>query len=121
MVLRIIALAVCLAVCSALPVPAQAAGREEAAAASARPRIEKKLAELKIKESDPVFLRVFKEESMLELWLKPDGSDRYVLFKTYPICAWSGSLGPKTKQGDRQAPEGFYAVGLKHLNPFSRV
>ena len=101
------------------PAPALAAGREKAAAAAARPRVEKKLAQLKVKEGDPVFLRIFKEESSLELWLKPEGGDRYILFKSYPICAWSGALGPKTKQGDRQAPEGFYAVGLKHLNPFS--
>ena len=99
--------------------PARAAGREEAAAAAARPRIEKRLTQLKVKEGDPVFLRVFKEESTLELWLKPEGGDHFILFKSYPICAWSGSLGPKTKQGDRQAPEGFYAVGLKHLNPYS--
>ena len=103
----------------ALPVPVWAAGREEAAATAARPRLEKKLAGLKTREGDPVFLRIFKEESVLELWLKPKGGDRYILFQTYPICAWSGGLGPKTRQGDRQAPEGFYAVGLKHLNPFS--
>lgn len=102
----------------AFPVPAIAAGREEAAAASS-PRIEKQLARLKAKEGDPVFLRIFKEESALEVGLKPKGGECYILFKTYPVCAWSGSLGPKTKEGDRQAPEGFYAVGLKHLNPFS--
>lgn len=67
----------------------------------------------------PVFLRIFKEESVLELWLQKPGG-RYVLFKSYPICAYSGSLGPKMREGDRQAPEGFYAFNQGHLNPNSR-
>lgn len=95
------------------------AGREEAAAAAAQPRLEAKFEGQPFKLGDPVFIRIFKEESKLELWLKPAGSDKFKLFHTYPICSWSGSLGPKTRQGDRQAPEGFYAVGLKHLNPYS--
>src|SRR5262245_46844735 len=54
----------------------------------------------------PIFIRIFKEESELEVWkLKSDG--RFYHFKTYPICNWSGELGPKLKEGDRQAPEGF--------------
>lgn len=101
------------------PVPAAAEGREEAAAAVAVPRLEKKLAAQKLKLGDPVFMRIFKEESILEVWMKPAGSAKFILFKSWPICAWSGDLGPKTKQGDRQAPEGFYAVGLKQLNPYS--
>jgi murein L,D-transpeptidase YafK len=66
----------------------------------------------------PAFIRVFKLESELELWLEKDG--RYVLFATYPICLWSGRLGPKLEEGDRQAPEGFYTVGKEQLNPDSR-
>jgi murein L,D-transpeptidase YafK len=65
----------------------------------------------------PAFIRVFKQESELEVWLLRDGA--FTLFETYPICAWSGELGPKMAEGDRQAPEGFYAVGLKQLNPNS--
>jgi murein L,D-transpeptidase YafK len=66
----------------------------------------------------PVFIRVFKEESELELWkLRDDG--RFYHFKTYPICNWSGDLGPKLKQGDRQAPEGFYTVTREQMNPDS--
>ena len=52
-------------------------------------------------------MRVFKQESELEVW-KQDAAGRYALLKTYPICRWSGELGPKIKEGDRQAPEGFY-------------
>lgn len=96
-----------------------AAGREESAAAAARPRLEKRLAAKNLAEGDPIFLRIFKNEALLEVWLKPKSADKFILFETYHICALSGSLGPKTKTGDRQAPEGFYAVGLKHFNPFS--
>ena len=55
----------------------------------------------------PVFLRAVKEDSVLELWVKPDKSECYMLAKRYPIAAWSGKLGPKEKEGDRQTPEGF--------------
>lgn len=66
---------------------------------------------------NPIFMRIFKREWELELWMKRDG--RFHRFATYPICKWSGSLGPKIKQGDRQAPEGFYTVDAKQLNPKS--
>jgi murein L,D-transpeptidase YafK len=66
----------------------------------------------------PVFMRIFKREFELELWLLRDG--RFHRFATYPICRWSGRLGPKLVQGDRQAPEGFYTVDEKALNPNSK-
>ena len=66
----------------------------------------------------PVFLRIFKLESELEMWMEKEG--RYQKFATYPICLWSGRLGPKLREGDRQAPEGFYAVTKEELNPNSR-
>ncbi|MGI9405378.1 MAG: L,D-transpeptidase family protein [Hyphomicrobiaceae bacterium] len=66
----------------------------------------------------PIFLRIFKEESDLELWMQK--GDRFVLAVTYPICKWSGTLGPKLKEGDRQTPEGFYSVARHQLNPNSR-
>ena len=62
----------------------------------------------------PVMIRIFKAESELELWLLKDG--RFELFATYPICFWSGRLGPKQREGDRQAPEGFYSVGIEQLH-----
>jgi murein L,D-transpeptidase YafK len=68
--------------------------------------------------SAPLLIRVFKKESELEVWKKA-GSGRYVLVKTYPICRWSGQLGPKRRQGDRQAPEGFYSVTPRQMNPNS--
>ncbi len=69
------------------------------------------------KES-PILVRLFKEESELEVW-KQDKGGRYGLLKTYPICRWSGELGPKIKMGDRQAPEGFYTITPGLMNPNS--
>jgi murein L,D-transpeptidase YafK len=69
------------------------------------------------KES-PILVRLFKEESELEVW-KEDRGGRFALLKTYPICRWSGELGPKVKEGDRQAPEGFYAITPGLMNPNS--
>lgn len=66
----------------------------------------------------PVFIRIFKETSELEVWLEKD--EKFELFKTYPICYFSGELGPKLKQGDKQSPEGFYYVPPNMLNPNSR-
>jgi murein L,D-transpeptidase YafK len=67
----------------------------------------------------PIFVRIFKEESELEIW-KEKADGRYYLFKTYPICTWSGELGPKVVEGDKQAPEGFYTVTPGQLNPNSQ-
>jgi murein L,D-transpeptidase YafK len=61
-------------------------------------------------------LRIFKEESELELW-KQDTTGRFQMLKNYPICRWSGDLGPKRHEGDRQAPEGFYTVTVDLMNP----
>lgn len=66
---------------------------------------------------DPVFVRIFKQEGQLELWLKKNG--RYALYRTFPICKWSGRLGPKLKEADYQSPEGFYSVSAKQLHPHS--
>ncbi len=69
-------------------------------------------------KKSPILVRIFKEESELEVW-KEDQSGRFVLLRTYPICRWSGELGPKIKQGDRQAPEGFYTITPALMNPNS--
>jgi len=69
------------------------------------------------KES-PILVRVFKEESELEVW-KQDTTGLYQLVKVYPICRWSGELGPKKVEGDRQAPEGFYSISPGLMNPNS--
>jgi len=69
-------------------------------------------------KTDPILIRAYKKESEMEVWKR--GSDgRYALLKTYPICRWSGQLGPKTREGDRQVPEGFYTVSPSQMNPNS--
>lgn len=69
--------------------------------------------------ASPVLVRIFKKESELEVW-KVDQTGTYALLKTYPMCRWSGKLGPKKSDGDRQAPEGFYHVSAGMLNPKSQ-
>lgn len=65
-----------------------------------------------------VLVRVFKKEAELEIW-KQRADGRYALLKTFPVCRWSGRLGPKRKTGDRQAPEGFYDITPRLMNPNS--
>lgn len=66
----------------------------------------------------PMLIRAYKKEAELEIWkMRSDG--RYVHLKTYPMCRWSGQLGPKRQQGDRQTPEGFYSIGPAQMNPNS--
>jgi murein L,D-transpeptidase YafK len=68
--------------------------------------------------NSPILIRAFKKEAEVEIWkMKPDG--HYGLFKSYPICRWSGQLGPKTREGDRQVPEGFYTITPTQMNPRS--
>lgn len=79
------------------------------------------VAALRAKDVDPsapILIRSFKKESELEVW-KLARTGRYVHVKTFPICRWSGQLGPKQRTGDRQAPEGFYAVAGRQMNPNS--
>lgn len=77
-----------------------------------------KMASMNIDRLAPVTIRIFKEEGTLEVW-KADRTNRFQMVKSYKICAWSGKLGPKRKEGDRQAPEGFYPLSRQHLNPNS--
>jgi murein L,D-transpeptidase YafK len=86
-----------------------------------QPLSDRMLAEIESKnmaKESPILVRIFKEESELEVW-KEDKSGRFALLHTYPICRWSGELGPKFKQGDRQAPEGFYTITPGLMNPNS--
>ncbi len=91
------------------------------------PELSKELADKGFKLGDPVFLRIVKSQTptserisggVLEIYLQ--GADgRYGLFKTKDICAASGRLGPKTKTGDNQSPEGFYYITAARFNPWS--
>lgn len=68
--------------------------------------------------TSPILIRSYKKEAELEVW-KRNSNGEYALLKTYPICRWSGQLGPKVREGDRQAPEGFYTITPAQMNPNS--
>jgi murein L,D-transpeptidase YafK len=120
------ALAVWAAVaCVAVPVLCSA----EQAAAPEKPLPEKATRELpaallalqrqkNMPKHSAVILRIFKEEGELEVW-KQDKTGHFEFLKTYPICRWSGDLGPKVHEGDRQTPEGFYNITPSLMNPNS--
>jgi murein L,D-transpeptidase YafK len=84
---------------------------------NARPRVKRQLAAKGMRLGEPVFMRIFKQSKQLEVWVRKDG--RFEMFKTYPICAYSGTVGPKLREGDLQSPEGFYTVSGGQLNPLS--
>jgi murein L,D-transpeptidase YafK len=108
-----VAAAIALAGCNPSDIPTN--GRAQA------PLSEKTLVEMSAKNMDkdsPVLARIFKEEAEMEIWKKTRDGE-FALLKTYPICRWSGDLGPKKKEGDRQAPEGFYTITPGQMNPAS--
>ncbi len=69
-------------------------------------------------KSAPILIRTYKKEAEFEIWkMKADG--HYAYLKTFPLCRWSGQLGPKVREGDRQVPEGFYSITPARMNPKS--
>lgn len=82
------------------------------------PRTMSLMAEKGMSRYDPILIRSYKKESELEVW-KKGRNGQYALLKTFPMCRWSGQLGPKVKEGDRQAPEGFYSITPAQMNPNS--
>lgn len=87
-----------------------------------KPLSEKMVAKMKTKgmsRTSPVMVRIFKEEGVLEVW-KQKNNGKYDQIASYEICKWSGKLGPKFVEGDRQAPEGFYNVRPAQMNPNSQ-
>lgn len=83
-----------------------------------RPEIEQAMAAKDLQLGAPIFIRIFKESDELEIWVL--NRQTFRLFKTYTICDYSGTLGPKEREGDKQSPEGFYQVGPDQLNPRSK-
>ena len=82
------------------------------------PRVTQRLNKLGLILGSPLYIRIFKDSKELEVWLE-SRRGTYELFKRYAICHHSGELGPKTREGDRQSPEGFYQVGRAQMNPWS--
>ncbi len=87
------------------------------AMAKVAPKLMVELKEKGLAYGSPIFIRIFKKEMQLELWL--EANDKFELFCIYPIVACSGKLGPKLREGDHQAPEGFYYVPPSQMNPNS--
>ncbi|WP_037028274.1 L,D-transpeptidase family protein [Psychromonas aquimarina] len=93
--------------------------RADRAIASVESSLKKELSAKGLEYGAPVFIRIFKDPGVLELWLE-SSNGKFVNFKNYDICTFSGDLGPKLKEGDNQSPEGFYFVNSARLNPWSR-
>jgi len=112
-------LALCLALAApswAAPVPETA--RSRAAENRVATRLAGEMTALDLRLGAPIFMRIVKQPRTLEVFVE-GGDGRYKLFRTYPICAFSGALGPKLRTGDGQAPEGVYLVRPRQLNPAS--
>jgi murein L,D-transpeptidase YafK len=99
-----------------LPGPERVAG----AAARTHAELERDLTAKGLRFGDPVFVRIFKEERLLEVWVEHHSTKQYQLFRTWPIAGMSGEIGPKLMEGDNQAPEGFYFVTPDRMKPDSR-
>jgi murein L,D-transpeptidase YafK len=109
---------VCAPASNAGATPPPASARSRAAEARVSERLAEEFRAKGLMLGAPVFLRITKQPGQLSLYAR--GADgRYALFKTYPICAFSGDLGPKTRAGDMQAPEGFYEAPAGRMNPWS--
>jgi murein L,D-transpeptidase YafK len=93
--------------------------RAERSISEVSPSLKKQLALKGLTYGAPIFVRIFKEPGVLEVWIE-NNEGTFDHFKSYDICTFSGELGPKEKQGDEQSPEGFYFVNAGRLNPWSR-
>jgi murein L,D-transpeptidase YafK len=113
--MRLARLAACAGLFAFVAPAARASDKAEAPVPAATVAL---MASKNMAPSAPIVVRSYKKESILEVWKQTRGG-RYALLKSFPICRWSGQLGPKTRQGDRQTPEGFYSVGAKQMNPNS--
>jgi len=94
--------------------------RAAAASMRVRPELEAALYREGLRFGDPVFLRAYKKERVLEVFVQSREDGRFRLFRSYPVAAASGTLGPKLREGDKQVPEGFYHVTASAMNPESR-
>jgi murein L,D-transpeptidase YafK len=105
--------------CPGMATPLPGPERAAAAAKRVRPALERDLTEAGLRFGDPVFIRAFKEEKQLELWMRRRDTGKYHLFRTWRIAAMSGKPGPKLAEGDGQVPEGFYFVPSSGMKPDS--
>ncbi|MFN3701179.1 MAG: L,D-transpeptidase family protein [Alphaproteobacteria bacterium] len=116
LILMVFVMSVQLSGCSSMPT----SERLQAVKARLEAMLRSEVKQAQLEYGSAAYIRIFKEERELEVWLKLKNSQQYALFRTYPICTYSGALGPKLQEGDKQAPEGFYKVGAEQLNPWSQ-
>lgn len=102
----------------ALAVEIPTSERAERSIAKVEPSLKQEFREKGLEYGSPLFIRIFKDPGVLELWVQSPSGD-FINFKNYDICTFSGDLGPKLKEGDNQSPEGFYFVNGGRLNPWS--
>ena len=105
-------------ICAPAPPALPESPRARAVIERHTPLSENELAGKDLTLGAPLFIRIFKASSELEVWVK--NGERFARFKTYPICYFSGEPGSKLRQGDGQSPEGFYDISPNRLNPWSR-
>lgn len=94
--------------------------RAATASQRVRPELESSLYQKGLRFGDPVFLRAFKNERTLEIFVQSRKDGKFHLFRSYPVAAASGTPGPKLREGDKQVPEGFYSVTPAAMNPESK-
>ena len=98
-------------------IPSSARSRQ--ATERIKPFLESEMQLKGLQWGNPVYMRIFKKEKQLEVWVKKDES--FILLKTYRICTFGHrGLGPKLREGDERAPEGFYFVTPSQMNPSSQ-
>lgn len=107
------------AACAPMPHKSAAEIKVERAEARVLKPLKKQYEATGLRWGAPVYIRIFKHPGTLEMWVQNEVTGRYDLFKTYPVCKFSGQLGPKLKEGDRQAPEGFYSLTAPYMHPAS--
>mgnify|MGYP000935753978 CR=1 FL=1 len=112
----LVAIALQMAACASVPT----SPRADEVRSRVMPWIESQMALGSFSTNADLHLVAFKEERVLEAWMKEPLTGHYKLFKSWPICKISGGIGPKTREGDNQAPEGFYRITAQQLNPNSQ-
>ena len=101
------------------PMEIPTSDRAERSIKKVEKKLQSELSKKGLEYGSPIFIRIFKEPGILEVWMESKTGD-FEKFKDYEICDFSGDLGPKIKEGDYQSPEGFYFVNSGRLNPWSR-
>lgn len=119
-ILILAGLCLSIAACTTIPSISSPIQRINVIRAAHLPKVNQQLAAANLEPGAHVYIRIFKEERVLEAWLRNEKTGRYQPYKSYPVCSYSGLLGPKLREGDKQSPEGFYDITEDRLWPGSQ-